>query len=263
MDGETDVKQDTISQESKKPTAKKPLGKAPTEVKGRQRARTINTNTFEPGNKQTIEKGEAKPIETIGESKFKNLLGMFDKGKSDNSGTSGISPPKGGFPIGRNSNADRIAMFSGGNKLETNESKPLYSGGVSDSIKKRMDDMLNQGKEKDRSKSATFNDPILLNMKKDIDHEGVVEENQKEEDDLSDPADDLDISADENKEDDKKDDLDGQEKKEGEVKKEDEEKIEDGEIIKDEVIKEDEVKIVSKEENDKDLKETENNDDLV
>jgi hypothetical protein len=169
------------------------------EVVGRARAKTLNTSAFDQKSGKPLVKGLTKPIETIGEGRFKNLLGMFDKTKGDSAVADNTSTTTTTVPLSNKINNDKINMFSGGgnssNAPLSGSKSVLVTGGTGTgggmSIKERMENMLKLGKEKDsKTTSSKSIDPALVGYKKAMDEQ--VEEDG--DDDVSDEADDLDIS---------------------------------------------------------------------
>jgi len=197
-----------------KPSEKKTGGES--EQMGRQRSKTLNTNTFEQQGKNKPQvKNETKPIETIGENRFKNLLGMFDTTKKTNTETPNNTAS---FPQElKKINNDKVNMFDKGANTSSTDNKtnePRLSGMamMSNSIKDRMENLLKLGKEKNNTEATKMNDPVLLGYKKAMDDQ--VDENEDEHASHSGGADDLDISDNEEE----KKDEDPQEEKHEEVK---------------------------------------------
>lgn len=178
----------------KKQTSSKGVEGAESQPIGRARSKTLNTNTFEQAGKNKPQvKNESKPVETIGEGRFKNLLSMFDKDKKP---SESLPSTSGGSNVGLNKiNNDKINMFSGSSSTNTNSNSttPVLATGLSSSIKDRMENMLKLGKEKNTlpQTGGGVKDPVLLGYKNNVEDEEMVEDHAEH--DHSD-ADDLDIS---------------------------------------------------------------------
>lgn len=188
-------------QKSKKETKKKPEAKNKTnDQPSRPRAKTT-TSVFESNLNKSKEASKAtnKIVATgIGESKFNNLLSMFDKNKNDKS-----NEPQ------QHSNEEKK---SSANKLDMTKLSTFTSGGTSEkknsaeieikpslSIKERME-LLKKESERTSAKGNKVLDPILeMNKVKekvdddndndeeeedlDISNEEEVEEKQEKDDD--------------------------------------------------------------------------------
>ena len=220
--------EESTMKEDKEPTAepkKKPSNneKNNKEVLGRQKSKTLNTNTFEQGKPQV--KSQAKPIETIGENKFKNLIGMFDKNKQNNQNNPNSTTPSYTGPTVTKMNNEKLSVFNPvSNSSKVLDSKPEVNVGMSNSIKERMENFLKLGKDKDQKTSSVASDPVLQGYKKAVE-EKVEEEGEEHGNVSGGDADDLDISGDhdEKKEEEDKDNNNpnnnnpNQEKKENDV----------------------------------------------
>jgi len=126
--------------------------------KGNAGGRTANLLTnYEPKKNQPASKKELKPIETIGNEKFKNLMSVFDRSKkTDNPIESGLTQVK-------KLEYNRCSTF---NKQETDslsqENKVLEKPvGISNGIKERMQKFLENNKNDGKTSSQPVFDPIL------------------------------------------------------------------------------------------------------
>jgi hypothetical protein len=168
----------------KKPESK-PTGNA---QEGRTRSKTTMAMNFEP-KKGAANKKESKPVETIGGEKFKNLLSMFDKKPEAKENT--VTGAVGKLDMNRFSgtfggvNNNNI---SGGNQYEQ------LAGGMAQSIKDRMNALLDKGRAKSVLNPGPSFDPVLQNRKNNDD---IVHEDENEGDLGLGDDDDLHISEDE------------------------------------------------------------------
>lgn len=174
--------------EGKKPG--KPQG--PPDMRGR--AKSTLVNPFEKNKTGGASKKENKPVETIGNDRFKNLLSMFDKkpeqGKENNED-----------PGPKKLDANKFSAFNGGNNaVSGKQSQGMPKAGVADSIQKRMEALLNSNKN-NRNTVAGL-DPVLEQRRKQLEEEYGDEE----EDDLGDDHFDDDLSDLSEKKSDKDDD---------------------------------------------------------
>lgn len=188
--------------ENTQPTVKKtvkPGAKKGNLPETRSRAKSTLVSNFEPKKNNPTSKKESKPVETIGNDRFTNLLSMFDKTKTD------ISGAREDPGISKKLDMNKVGMFSG----QTGEGKTVQNeptkGGMSDNIKKRMEDLMESGRSKSTTSSTI--DPVLLKNRlnnPDDDDDNDNDDNINDDQNLS-HDDDLRISE---EEDDDKDSVD-------------------------------------------------------
>jgi hypothetical protein len=189
-DNKTDTKQ-TARHVGKPNKVKKVEGKKPVPAgasldkvpETRSRARSTLVNPFD-NKKPMNSKKESKPVETIGNERFNLLKSMFEKkvpAATLEVTTKKYEPKNFGF-------------FQQKENNQTNEEKKSdfvfnQPAGISDGIKKRMQDLMNSNK---RSSTQTIIDPILEKRRK----EREMNDNDDEEEDEDEEN--LGISEDEN-----------------------------------------------------------------
>lgn len=147
----------------------------------RSRAKSTLVSNFEAKTNNPNVKKDIKPVETIGNDRFKNLLSMFDNSNNKEGALKEDPDPK-------KLDMNKFSAFSGekgGNADSQDPNKPLMSEG----IKKKMQDLLDKGKAQTRG-SAQF-DPVLKGMLKDDEDE----EEQNDEHGAISEEDDLNLSA--------------------------------------------------------------------
>lgn len=186
----------------------------------RSRAKSTVVNTFEQKKGPNIKK-DVKPIETIGNDRFKNLLSMFDKKPEAGQSKEDAAPQK----------LD-MSKFAFGKATEDSQTAngPKKGSELADGIKKRMEALMSNNKEKERS--ASYIDPVLEQRRKQKELEGDEDEEEEDYDDESEEN--LHISEDEDEhkeeenfdEDDKEDDKEDLNDKDDD--KEDKEEDKDG-----------------------------------
>ena len=140
----------------KKHESKKP-GKANGPPEGRGRAKSTLVNPFD--NKKPLNtKKENKPIETFGQNRFQNLLSMFDKKPAENNDNKEDTGPK-------KLDMSKFSAFNKDNNNADNQNDiSKRNTVVSDSIKQRMDALLNANKNNKTSSGSI--DPVLEQRKK-------------------------------------------------------------------------------------------------
>lgn len=154
--------------EVKKGVKKKPQVKSKPTEGGRARAKTT---LFELKNKTTETTNKIK-VEGIGESKFTNLLSMFDKKKEENTN------------INENNNKPQpgkldMQRFSMNNNLNSSNKKSIdvkELGGMS--IQERLAKLKEEG-EKTKPKTSTVLDPVLQQNYECDENEDYEEDNEE------------------------------------------------------------------------------------
>ena len=168
---------------AKKAEGKKPVAAKPTEeveVKGRARARTQVANPFD-NKKAPVSKKETKPIETIGNNRFKDLVSRFEKPKAEEKNTKEDPGPK-------KLDMSKFNAFAGGSSGTGETGGTIQKPVVANSIQQKIEEMMNSKK---RANTQILIDPVLEQRKKLREECG----NDNEEEDGSDDAD-LDVSDD-------------------------------------------------------------------
>jgi len=146
----------------RKPDVKKP-GKPSGPPEGRGRAKSTLVNPFD--NKKPLNlKKESKPIEVIEKNRFASLLSMFDKKPAESQVKPEESGPK-KLDMGKFSAFNKDQKNTGDNQNEA-----LKRNTISDSIKQRMDALMNANKSK--APSTTYIDPVLEERKKLRENDG-------------------------------------------------------------------------------------------
>jgi hypothetical protein len=166
-------KEENIKKDQKKQLGKgkkddkksKPSGNLP---ETRNRAKSTVVGNFEQ-KKVPNPKKELKPIETIGNERFKNLLCMFDKKPDTKENKEDTAPKK--------LDMSKFAFGQSENKDNTNSKRTTD---IADGIKKRMESLMQSNKE--NSKSG-FVDPILEQRRKQRELDGDDEEDDDDEED--------------------------------------------------------------------------------
>ena len=175
-DNKTDIKQ-TSHHKGKSIKVKKVEGKKP--IPGvasfdkapdtRSRAKSTLANPFD-SKKPMNSKKESKPVETIGSDRFNLLKSMFEK----------KGPPATAEIITRKYEPKNFSVIQQKENIQTTEERKsdtvfVQPAGISDGIKKRMQDLMNSNK---RSSAQTKIDPILEQRKK----EREIKENDDDDD---------------------------------------------------------------------------------
>lgn len=162
-------------QESKKVPKKKPENKSKTE--GRVRSKTFlkSENKDKP-----VETNKIK-AEGIGQSRFSNLLSMFDKPKVESDNQNENKQIQQNQPGKLDLNKfGSFSKPSNGDSKDTNNIPQITTGL---SIQQRMA-LLNQEKEKSKAKGSKMIDPILEQLgEKDENYEENENENGNDDDD--------------------------------------------------------------------------------
>jgi hypothetical protein len=136
-------------------------------IQGRSRAKT--TTIIPTFDKKPQAKKEIKPVQTIGSDRFSNLLSMFDKKQPDNKGNENARQ------VGKLDSNKFNAFHSNKEPIELNLDK---KEGVTNNIKKRMENLLDNNKTK--TTSGGYIDPIIQARKERLNTE--VEKEEEEED---------------------------------------------------------------------------------
>ena len=231
----------------KRPEAKKPGKVAESAPEGRGRAKSTLVNPF--NNKKTpAGKKDVKPVETIGQDRFKNLLSMFEKPDKDKENKEDTGPKK--LDMSRFSAFSKTNESTASNDVNSGDNK----GSVSEGIQKRMQALLNNNKPGAANNKGL--DPVLEQRKK-MREDQEESNDSKDFDDDDDDEDDFNDHLSDDKDGEAKDDLDDsfsdsseKPKKEEKDDSEDEEKDEE----KDRSVEE------KADESDKDQDENENED---
>ena len=236
-------------EENVKKTDKKPAGKGKKDDKKskppaglpemRSRAKSTVVNTFEQ--KKGPQKKELKPIETIGNDRFKNLLSMFDKKPENKEAREDTGPKK----------LDMSKYAFGQSNTDSQDNNgPKKSSEMADSIKKRMEALLNNNKS--GGKSGSYVDPVLEQRRKQKELEA---EDEEDEDYEEESEENLHISEDEDEHDKEQSDKEENDDKEENEEKDDNEEKEDdkeNEVDKEENDENNKVDIEAKQEDNKD-----------
>lgn len=141
----------------------------------RNRAKSTIVSNFEQKTSSMPQsKKETKPVETIGENRFKNLLSMFDNSNKEKENFK----PKEDFGI-KKLEQNKINF---GNQGTDNNTGNTIGGNnnyvMSEGIQKKMQDLLNKGKQEQR-RSGNI-DPILKRIGNDDDEEEEEDEVKNE-----------------------------------------------------------------------------------
>jgi hypothetical protein len=185
----TTTSKPTTQNKPKKPEGKKPAGNKPTATDTRGRAKSTLQNPFESKKAPTTKK-ETKPVETIGSERFQNLKAMFEKKPESKDNNEDPGPKK--------LEMDKLSAFNKEkeNTANSQQTANQTAGSVSDTIKKRMEMLLNANKN--RSNTITNVDPVLEHRKKMREMQGEDgDEEDEDDDDMDEIGDDDHISEEE------------------------------------------------------------------
>jgi hypothetical protein len=254
---EENVKKDkkTIGKGKKDDKKSKPPAGLP---ESRGRAKSTVVNTFEQ-KKGPNTKKDLKPIETIGNDRFKNLLNMFEKKPEATQNKEDTGP--------RKLDMSKYAFGKSNDNQDNNGSK--RSSDMADGIKKKMDMLMSNNKE--GGKSGSYVDPVLEQRRKQKELEAEDEDDEDYDDEseenlhISEDDDEKEESDKEEKDDDKEEkdedkeekDEDKEEKDEENEEKEDKEEVEK----KDNEDKEDKEENVEEKGEQKNIENNEDKDD--
>jgi hypothetical protein len=159
MDSENKVedKNKKVEVQKKKNDTKKP-GKRSGPKEPRDRAKSTLVNPFD-SKKPVNSKKETKPVETIGENRFKNLLSMFDK-------KSGPAKENKEDPGPMKLDMNKFSAFNIDNSNDKHRSSmDIRPSGASSTIKERMEALLNSNKTNNKNSVSTI-DPVLEQRRK-------------------------------------------------------------------------------------------------
>lgn len=160
----------------------------------RPRAKTSILNQFEKDNKAPIMKKETKPVETIGNDRFKNLLNVFSGNNNQfNKENTNLNVGKLEF--------NRFSNLSNGNTENSNQIRHKNQAPVLGiSIKDRMNTYFSNNVKQQKERSNHFDSVLNTNIKYADSEEEQDEEEDTNELDLSNEEENNDISLDSDKE---------------------------------------------------------------